>query len=96
MKINVNHVAKLANLPLRPDEEKKFENQLSEILSYFEQLNEVNTEKIEETSQVTGLENVIREDKIAESLTQNEAVSGTKSQQNGLFRVNAILDNHEV
>jgi aspartyl-tRNA(Asn)/glutamyl-tRNA(Gln) amidotransferase subunit C len=96
MKINVPRVAKLANLPLKPEEEKKFEKQLSEILSYFEQLKEINTDKTEETSQVTGLENITRKDEIKTSLSQEEATLNTKSQQKGLFRVDAILENQEV
>ncbi len=92
MKINVSHVAKLANLALKPDEEKKFEKQLSEILSYVEKLNEAGTKNIETTSQVTGLENIMREDEATPSLTQEEALSNTKSQHNGLFKVKAILD----
>lgn len=91
MKIDVAHVAKLANLPLKPDEEKKFEKQLSEILSYFEKLKEVDTKNIETTSQVTGLENITREDEAKPSLTQEEALSGTKNQYNGFFKVTAIL-----
>ena len=62
MKINVKHVAKLANLPLSNEEEKKFEKQLNEVLSYVEKLNEKDVENIEETNQTTGLENVTRED----------------------------------
>lgn len=92
MKINVAHVAKLANLVLKPDETKKFEKQLSEILSYVEKLKEVDTKNVEATSQVTGLENVIREDETSPCLTQEEALSNSKSQHNGLFKVKAILD----
>ncbi|OGH24882.1 MAG: hypothetical protein A3B47_02095 [Candidatus Levybacteria bacterium RIFCSPLOWO2_01_FULL_39_24] len=92
MKINVPHVAKLANLPLKPEEERKFEKQLSEILNYFEKLKEVDTKNVETTSQVTGLENVTREDKAINSLTQEEALSNTKSQHNGFFKVKAILE----
>ena len=91
MKINVPHVAKLANLPLKTEEKEKFEKQLSEILSYFEKLKKVDTKNVEATSQVTGLENVTREDEATPSLTQEEALSNTKSQQNGLFKVKAIL-----
>lgn len=91
MKINVPHVAKLANLPLKPDEKGKFEKQLSEILSYFEKLKEVDTKNVETTSQVTGLENVTREDKTSSSLPQEEVLKNTQSQQNGLFKVKAIL-----
>lgn len=92
MKINVKHVAKLANLPLKKDEEKKFEKQLSETLTYVEKLNSINTDNIEPTSQVTGLENVTREDEAKPSLPQEQALSNAKSQQNGFFKVKAILE----
>ena len=92
MKINVKHVAKLANLPLSKNEEKKFKKQLSEIISYVEKLEEVNTKNLEITSQVTGLENIIREDEISQSITQEEALSNTKKKYNGYFEVDAIFD----
>ncbi|OGH43638.1 MAG: asparaginyl/glutamyl-tRNA amidotransferase subunit C [Candidatus Levybacteria bacterium RIFCSPLOWO2_02_FULL_37_18] len=92
MKINVSHVAKLANLPLTDEEKKKFENQLSSVLKYVEKLREVDTSKVEETSQVTGLENVLREDQAAPSLSQGDALKNAKSKHNGLFKVPAILD----
>jgi len=92
MKIDVKHVAKLANIPLKNGEEQKLEKQLSEILNYFEKLKKVDTEKITETSQVTGLENVARDDETKPSLTQEDALSGTESKQNGLFKVDAILE----
>ena len=92
MKIDVKYVAKLANLSIKPEDEKKFEKQLNDILGYVEKLNEVDTKGVEITSQVTGLENVTREDKTAPSLTQEEVLSGTKSKHNGLFKVDAILE----
>lgn len=92
MKIDVPHVAKLANLPLKPEEKEKFEKQLSEILSYVEKLKEVDTKDVETTSQVTGLENVTREDETSPSLTQEEALSNSKSTHNDLFKVKAILE----
>ena len=93
MKINVSHVAKLANLPLTESEEKKFDSQLGSILEYVEKLQEVATENVEPTSQVTGLENVTREDTPAASFTQKEALSNTKNTHNGHVKVKAILDN---
>jgi len=92
MKIDVTHIAKLADLPLAQSEKEKFGKQLSEILSYIEKLKEVDTKKVEITSQVTGLENVTREDEAKPSLSQNEALSNAKSQHNGLFKVKAILE----
>lgn len=92
MKIDVKKVATLANLTLSPDEEGKFEKQLSDILAYVEKLNEVSVEGVEPTSQVTGLENVVRDDATTPSLTQDEALSGSTNTYNGMFKVKAILE----
>ncbi len=91
-KDQVKHVAKLANLPLTDEEVTKFEEQLSETLDYIDQLNEIDTTGVEPTSQVTGLENVLREDETKPSLSQDEALGNTKSKQNGFFKVKAILE----
>jgi len=61
---DVLHIAKLAKLRLSDEEVKKFGTQLSGVLEYFEQLSEVDTDNTEPTSQVTGLENVTREDEV--------------------------------
>lgn len=91
-KEEVKHVAKLANLTLTPQELDKFCQQLSEILDYMAILKEVETFKVEPTSQVTGLENVFREDEPGGCLSQKEALSGTKNQQKGMFKTKAILE----
>jgi aspartyl-tRNA(Asn)/glutamyl-tRNA(Gln) amidotransferase subunit C len=93
MKINVPHIAKLANLPLTDDEIKKFDKQLAETLKYVENLGEIDTKNIEPTAHVTGLENVTREDIAQPSLTQKEALSNSKKTYKGSFEVDAILDN---
>lgn len=94
MKIDVKKVAKLANLTIAPGEEEKLEKQLSDILSYVEKLNEVNVENVIPTSQVTGLENVTFNDAFSDdSLTQNEALSGSVNTHNGMFKVKAVLEN---
>ena len=92
MKIDVSHVAKLANLPLTEREKEKFEKQLNDILAYIEKLNEVDTKNVEPTSQVTGLENVTREDNAAPSLSQEDILKNAKSQHNGFFKVKAIFE----
>lgn len=91
MKIDVSHVARLANLNVSPVEKDKLEKQLSSVLEYIEKLKELDTKNIAETSQVTGLENVERDDTTSPSLSQDEALSNSKSTHNGLFKVKAIL-----
>lgn len=92
MKINIKHIAQLANLPLTEQEEKKFEKQLSETLTYVDQLNEVATEGIKPTDHVTGLENVFRDDVESESLSQSEATKNAKNVERGFFKVAAIFE----
>lgn len=91
MKLDVKHIAKLANLTLSEEEEKKFEKQLEETVEYIEGLSEVDTADVEPTSQVTGLENVTREDEITPSLSQEDALKNAKSTYNGFFKVKGIL-----
>lgn len=93
MKLDVKHIAKLANLTLSEEEEKKFEIQLEETVEYIEGLSEVDTNGIEPTSQVTGLENVTREDEITPSLSQSDALKNAKSTHKGYFKVKGILNN---
>lgn len=92
MKVDVLHIAKLANLPLTKDEAKKYEEQLSSILDYVEKLQEVDTESVTETSQTTNLENVLRIDVTSPSLSQEQALANTKVQHNRLFKVKGILE----
>lgn len=61
-KEDVLNVAKLARIELTDAEVEKFQKQLSGVLSYIEQLQQVDTKGIVETAQVTGLENVTRPD----------------------------------
>jgi aspartyl-tRNA(Asn)/glutamyl-tRNA(Gln) amidotransferase subunit C len=92
MKIDVKHITKLANLEITAEQEAKFESQLSEVLDMVGKLNEIDTKGVEETSQVTGLENVTREDLARPSLSQEEALSNASAQHNGLFMVKGIFD----
>lgn len=92
MKIDIAHFGKLANLPLKSNEQKSFEKQLSSILEHIEKLTEISTTNTEETSQVTGLTNVARNDEVTESLSQKEALSNAKNKDKGSFVVPVILE----
>lgn len=55
-------LAQLARLALSEEEIDEFARELSEILQYVEQLQQVDINGLEPTNQVTGLVNVMRED----------------------------------
>ena len=58
----VRHIAKLARLQLSEDEVTRFAKELTSILAYVDMLGEVDTKNVAATSQVTGVENILRED----------------------------------
>lgn len=61
-KKEVQHVAKLARIALSPEDEKKFQKELSSILDWVEKLKEVQVEKVEPSFHSLPLKNVMRED----------------------------------
>lgn len=65
--MDVKHVAKLANLPLNDNLTKKLQKDLDATLKLVDELAELDLNGVEPTSQVTGLINVTREDKIDRS-----------------------------
>lgn len=91
--MNVDKVAKLANLPITKKQEEELGKQLQETVAYVSKLQELSTEGAVETSQVTGAENVYRQDQIdtARMLTQEEALKNAKHTQDGYFVVDAIF-----
>lgn len=89
----VKKVAKLANLPISDEEEEKYSEQLSKILDYVEQLNQVDTSKIEPTFNVTGKTNVMAKDEVVTSLSASEATHNAKATQEGFFVTKGVFNN---
>ena len=89
---DVEHVAKLARLELSKNEKELFTEQLNAILTYAEKLNELNTEHVQPTSHVLKLVNVMRDDHIRPSLTIEEVMSNAPEEEDGQFRVPAVLE----
>jgi len=90
---DVQHVASLANLPLKKTEIKKFTMQLSEVIDYnMSLLTKVDTKDVEPTAHITGVTNVLSPDETEPGLTTPEALQNTVSKHNDFFKVKAILD----
>lgn len=91
---DVRQIAKLANLELSESEVTKFQHQLSNILEYVSQLQQINTDGIEPTAQVTGLENISRQtDEVgSRTLSPDDALSNAVQKHNNYFLVPAILE----
>lgn len=88
----VEHVAELARLQLSREELERLSTQLSRILTYMEELNAVDTAGIPvTTSVVAGDANVLREDEVQPSLSQDQALSNAPEAVDGLFQVPHII-----
>jgi aspartyl-tRNA(Asn)/glutamyl-tRNA(Gln) amidotransferase subunit C len=87
----VEHVAKLAKLDLTKVEKTLFGEQLSQILTFVEQLQDVSTEGIPPTASVADQESWLREDLPREGLTQEQALSNAPEASEGFFVVPKII-----
>jgi len=91
-KQEVQHVAKLARLELSEQEQEKLTDQLSGILTYVEKLNELDTKGVEPTAHVLNINNVMRDDVIAESLSQERALANAPEKAAGHYKVPRIIE----
>ncbi len=89
--IQVQNIAKLARLELNEQEIEKFSLQLSSILGYFDQLQEVDTDNIEPTSQVTGLKNMTRDDLVDQVEIQEELIACAPEREGRFVKVKNVL-----
>ncbi|MNJ41303.1 Aspartyl/glutamyl-tRNA(Asn/Gln) amidotransferase subunit C [compost metagenome] len=89
---DVEHVARLARLNLTDEERELFTEQLSAILKYAEKLNELDTDDVEPTTHVLPLSNVMRDDVVEESLSQEKVFRNAPEEEDGQFKVPAVLE----
>lgn len=90
---DVRAIADLARLELSNEEVQQYQKQLSDILGYFQKLEELDTSHIDPTSSVLPLTNVMREDKATEALAVEDVVANAPDSDGEQFRVSAVLDN---
>jgi aspartyl-tRNA(Asn)/glutamyl-tRNA(Gln) amidotransferase subunit C len=88
----VEHVARLARLALSEEEKELMTRQLDRILGYVDKLNELDTTQIEPTSHVIPMENVMREDAVRPSLSQDDALANAPDREPPFFRVPRIIE----
>ena len=88
----VRKVAHLARLELTPGEEAKFTTQLSDILDYFEQLSELDTENVQPTTRAIDVSNVTRPDSRQPYLDREAILEGAPNREGDFFKVPKIIN----
>ena len=94
-KEEVAHVAMLARLKFTDAELQKYTGQMDEIIGMVDQLAEVDTTDVPETTQNVLLENVMREDKATLVTPRDELMKNVPTEKDGLIQVPAIIDKEE-
>ena len=88
----VRAIADLARLELSEEDVARYQRQLSDILVYFQKLEELDTAHIDPTSSVLPLTTVMRPDIAGTPLSVDEVVANAPDSDGQQFRVRAVLD----
>jgi aspartyl-tRNA(Asn)/glutamyl-tRNA(Gln) amidotransferase subunit C len=89
---DVEHVAELARLELTAAEKAQFVAQLNSILTYINQLNELDTTDVEPTSHVIPMSNVFRDDEVCPSLGRELVLHNAPEESHFFFKVPRIIE----
>ena len=91
----VRKVARLARLELPEDDLVRMQAQISAILDYVAQLNELDTEGVEPLAHPLPVQNVFRPDEEAPSLPPDAALQNAPNRVDNYFGVPAVFDTDE-
>lgn len=87
----VRKVALLARLELTEAEEQQLTEQLSGILDYVQQLNELNTDDVEPTTRAIELSNITRQDELEPFEDRESILEIAPDREDDFFKVPKIL-----
>ena len=85
-------IAHLARLNFDTQEAEKMSTDLSQVLNWVDQLQEVDTEGVAPLTNMSSEVNLFRTDEIGVKLTQEEALKNSPQQENGFFTVPKVLE----
>jgi aspartyl-tRNA(Asn)/glutamyl-tRNA(Gln) amidotransferase subunit C len=87
----VKHIAGLARIGVSEKDIEKFSKDLSAVLDWVKELQEVDVAEVEPMAHITGTENVTREDKAREFLNKDKIVELFPDKKDGYGKVKSIL-----
>ncbi len=88
---DVEHIAELARLKFNEEELESFTDQLNEILTYVEKLNELDTENVKPLLHPVEGQNVFREDIVKPSIKREDALLNAPDSNEEFFKVPKII-----
>lgn len=89
---DVHKLAQLVRINLSEEETESFAQEITKILDYVEQLNDVDVKGLKPTNQVTGLSNVWREDELIDyGYTQEDLLKGVPQVTDRYIKVGRMI-----
>lgn len=88
---DIQHTARLARLELTPEETARFGRDLQKILEYIDQLRSVDISGVEPQRQCNRKLDCLREDRVAPSLSRDDALGNAPDIRDGMFRVPRVI-----
>ncbi|WP_462272512.1 Asp-tRNA(Asn)/Glu-tRNA(Gln) amidotransferase subunit GatC [Methanohalophilus sp.] len=90
-KEQVEHIGWLARVNIDEEDAFEFASELSTVLDYFGQLDEVDTSDVKPTYHVADVMNVFREDEPTGSLEQDAILANAEEIQEGYIKTPKII-----
>ncbi len=91
-KTTVSRVARLARINIDDDRLEPMAQELSAIMSWIEQLNEVNTDDVEPLASVTGHALPMRQDVVSDGDMAEKVVQNAPETMSGFFVVPKVVE----
>ncbi len=91
-KKDIEYIANLSRIELSDREKEMFIHQLTDILSYIEKLNELNTKEIKPMAYSINTTNVFREDKLEPPISREDALINAPSTMGVFFKVPKVIE----
>jgi aspartyl-tRNA(Asn)/glutamyl-tRNA(Gln) amidotransferase subunit C len=88
----VEKIARLARLSLSDEEIEQYRSQLSEVLTYVEQLKELDVDDIPTTAQVTGQTNVLADDTVQTGGDRKNLLANAPVTDGDSIKVKAVFE----
>ena len=88
----VRRIARLARIAVTDDEVPHLQGELNAILSFVEQLNEVNVEGVEPMTSVTPLTMKKRQDGVTDGFCADKIVRNAPATEEGFFLVPKVVE----
>lgn len=87
----IQKIALLSRLSIKEDQMDAVGTQLNDILSYMDLISHVDVDGVQPTAHAVSMQNVMRDDVVRPSFTNEQALANAPEPENGYFKVPKVI-----